>query len=88
MLDASSGYWQIDLEEESSKLCTFNTPWGRYCYTHLPFGIKTAGDISVEEMNKILKDLPGVNVIADDILIYGRTKEEHYVRLEAALKKS
>ena len=29
-LDASSGFWQLKLEEESSKLCTFNSPEGRY----------------------------------------------------------
>ena len=66
----------------------FNTPWGKYRYTHLPFGIKMAGDIFIEEMNKILKDLPGMNIIADVSLIYGRTKEERYVRLEAVLKKA
>ena len=27
--DATSGYWQLQLDEESSKLCTFNTPFGR-----------------------------------------------------------
>ena len=49
VLDANSGYWQIELDDGSSKLCTFNTPWGRYLYTRLHFGIKTAGDIFIEE---------------------------------------
>ena len=30
VLDATSGYWQVKLDETSSKLCTFNTPYGRY----------------------------------------------------------
>ena len=30
VLDATSGYWQVKLDEASSKLCTFNTPYGRY----------------------------------------------------------
>ena len=38
-LDASSGYWQLPVDEDSSKLLTFNTPWGRYRFTRLPFGI-------------------------------------------------
>ena len=29
-LDACSGYWQLPVDDESSKLLTFNTPWGRY----------------------------------------------------------
>jgi len=41
-LDASHGFWQIRLNSESSKYCTFNTPFGRYCFLHLPFGIKSA----------------------------------------------
>ena len=32
-LDAVTGFWQIRLEEASSKLCTFNTPYGRYRFT-------------------------------------------------------
>ena len=39
VLDATSGYWQVKLDEASSKLCTFNTPIGRYRFTRLPFGI-------------------------------------------------
>ena len=45
VLDATSGYWQVKLDEESSKLCTFNTPFGRYRFTRLPFGIKSAPEV-------------------------------------------
>ena len=41
-LDANHGYWQILLDEESRLLTTFNTPFGRYCYKRMPFGIKSA----------------------------------------------
>ena len=33
VLDATSGYWQVKLDEASSKSCTFNTPYGRYRFT-------------------------------------------------------
>ena len=88
VIDANCGYWQIELDDESSRLCTFNTPWGRYRYTRLPFGIKTAGDIFINEMDKILYGLPGVNVITDDILIYGNTINEHNIRLRSVLEKA
>ena len=42
-LDASSGYWQIKVDEESSKLLTFATLFGRYKYKRLLFGIHSAG---------------------------------------------
>ena len=41
-LDANSGFWQIPLSEESRLLTTFITPFGRYCFNKLPFGIASA----------------------------------------------
>ncbi|KAL7872233.1 hypothetical protein SRHO_G00072160 [Serrasalmus rhombeus] len=41
-LDATSGFWQIPLSEESSLLTTFITPFGRYAFNRLPFGISSA----------------------------------------------
>ena len=35
-LDASSGFWQIPLDEESSRLTTFSTPFGRFCSRRSP----------------------------------------------------
>ena len=41
-LDAASGFWQIPLDSECVKLTTFITPFGRYCFNRLPFGITSA----------------------------------------------
>ncbi len=38
-LDANSGFWQIPLSPASALLTTFFTPYGRYCFQRLPFGI-------------------------------------------------
>ncbi len=38
-LDANSGFWQIPLSPESIPLTTFITPFGRFCFHRLPFGI-------------------------------------------------
>ena len=38
-------------------------------------------------MNTILSDLSGVNVVTDDILVYGAAIQEHNIRLEAVLKR-
>lgn len=43
-LDAESGFYQIKLKEESMKLTTFITPFGRFMFTRLPFGINCAPD--------------------------------------------
>ena len=41
-LDTKSGYWQIPLSEDSRKFTTFVTPFGRYQFNCLPFGINSA----------------------------------------------
>ncbi|KAI8511855.1 hypothetical protein Bbelb_109550 [Branchiostoma belcheri] len=88
VVDARSGYWQVKLDEESSKLTTFNTVYGRYCFTRLPFGIHSAQEVFQKQMDKIFQELKGVEVIVDDILVHGRTEEEHNSRFRAMLQRA
>lgn len=73
-LDVASGFWQIKLTELSSKLCTMSTPYGRYRFIRMPFGIASAPEIFQAAMHRMLEGLPCVVVIMDDILLWGRTK--------------
>jgi hypothetical protein len=43
-LDAKAGYWQMSLSPESSYLTTFNSPFGRYSFLLVPFGLISAQD--------------------------------------------
>lgn len=45
VLDATSGYCQKKVDEESSLLTTFNTPFGRHRFTRMPFGIHSAQEV-------------------------------------------
>ena len=85
-LDVNSGFWQIPLDPESKLLTTFLTPFGRYCYNKLPFGISSAPEHFQRRMNNILTGLPGILCHVDDILVYGKDQTEHDTRLMAALK--
>ena len=67
---------QIKLDEESADLCTFNTPWGRYQFARLPFGINSASEVFQRINTESFGDIAGVHIIADDI-IAAATKEEH-----------
>ena len=87
ILDAKSGYWMVQLDEPSSKLCTFNTPFGRYRFLRLPFGVHSAQEVFQKKMEEVFEGLDGVEVIVDDVLIYGDTPEEHDQRLIAALER-
>ena len=76
-LDARSGYWSITLDDKSSTLTTFNTPFGRYRFLRLPFGFNLSQDIFQERMNMILENCPGTISIADDIGVFGKNQQEH-----------
>ena len=87
-LDANSGFWQIPLSPESAKLTTFITPYGRYCFHRLPFGISSAPEHFQRRMSDILTGLPGAVVcMMDDILIHGKTREEHDTHLRDVLNR-
>ena len=86
-LDANHGYWQVQLDEQSQLLTTFNTQFGRYCFLRMPFGIKSAQEVFQKRLSQQFGDLPGVETDIDDILVWGRNMEEHDKRLQAVLKR-
>ena len=69
VLDAKHGFWQVKLDKDSSKLVTFNTPFGRYSYTRLPFGIASAPEVFQNFMSHLFDDIEGVEVIVDDLVV-------------------
>ena len=75
-VDARSGYWNVKLSKESSYL-TFNTPFGRYRFLRLPFGLKSAQDVFQKRIDETFQDIPGIEIVAHDILIFSTTMEEH-----------
>lgn len=86
-LDASQGFWQIKLHENSTKYCTFNTPFGRYCFLRLPFGISSAPEVFHRTMEQIIEGIDGVRVYVDDIVLWGSTEDQHNERLKKVLER-
>ena len=70
-VDCSNGYWQVKLDDESSLLTTFNTPFRRFKWKRMPFGISPAREIFQQCLDQAIDDLEGVWTVADDILITG-----------------
>ena len=80
-VDANCSFWQIPLAKHSKHYTTFITPFGRYCFNKLPFGISSAPEHFQKQMNNILRGMAGVLCHMDDVLIFGSTQEEHDTRL-------
>ena len=59
------------LAEESRPLTHFLTPFGRYWFNKLPFGISSAPEHFQKQMNRLLEGLEGVVCQIDDILVHG-----------------
>ena len=72
----SSAYWQIPLDEESSKLLTFNTPFGRYRFLRMAFGIVSASDVCQEYVENMIEGIEYALNDQDDIIIWGSTHEQ------------
>ena len=85
-LDCSSGFWAIPLSEDCARLTTFITPFGRYCFKRLPFGISSAPEIFQRIMHELLRDIAGVTVYMDDIIVSGSSMSEHDSRLDVTLR--
>ena len=88
VVEANKGFFQIPLDEESKLLTAMSTPYGVYIFNVLAMGLSLASDVFEITIRDITKDLKGVINIADDILIYGNTVEEHDRNLLALLDRA
>ena len=86
-LDARSGYWSIKLTDKSSYLTTFNTPFGRYRFRRLPYGINCSQDLFIQQMDECLEGLTGVKVIVDDIVVFGKNGPDHDRNLDSLMQR-
>ena len=86
-LDANSGFWKILLAKESALLTTFITPFGRFCFNRLPFGITSVPEHFQIRMAEILQDIEGAVCLMGNVLVHGKSREEHDMRLMVVLQK-
>ena len=73
----SNGYWHCELDEASSLLTTFVTPYGRCRWLRLLFGTNVSSEIFQRKLNENLEGLKGVVCVADDILIFAISDADH-----------
>lgn len=88
VMDMKDGYLQVKLSQASSDLTTFNTPFGRYKFCRLAFGLSSAPEVYMRMNNEIFGDLPGIGIYFDDIIISGSTLLEHDRNLLNVLERA
>ena len=77
LCDAKDGFLQVKLSDKSSHPTTFWTPYGRYKWKWMSFGISTAPEEFQRRLSSTLKGFKGVSVVADDTLLCGKDQTEH-----------
>ena len=86
-LDLRQAYHQMEVTEASKKFLTINTHKGLFQYNRLVFGITSCPAIWQRAIDQVLQGIPGVQCILDDMIVSGKTDEEHLENLESVLKR-
>ena len=89
VVDMTSGYHQVDLEEESSEMCAFSTRKGHFQYTKLPMGLRGSGMTFQKMVTLLMAGMLHTEVLAylDDCILYGTSISQHLRTLEEVLSR-
>ena len=86
-LDLRAGYHHIPLHKSSIPKTTFNSPFGKYEYVKVPFGLAQVPAYFQELMTRILKEFDFAIAYLDDIIILSRRAEEHLSHIRKVFEK-
>ena len=86
-LDLRAGYNHIPLDKSLIPKTAFNSPFGKYEYVKVPFRLAQAPAYFQELMTRILKDFDFAIAYSDDIIIFGRTAEQHLSHIRKVFEK-
>ena len=86
-VDLRQAYLHLPMDEESMKLPTINTHKGLHQFTCLPFGVASSPAIWQRTIDQILQGLEGVQCILDDMIVTGKTEQEHLKNLDNVLSR-
>ena len=86
-IDLKWGFHQVELDEESRRVTTFAVLDRLFQYKRLAFGVSSAPELYQKLVRDLLKDLPGIQNAADDMVVHGRDRAEHDDRLHGLLQR-
>ena len=87
-IDLNKGFYQIPVLTEDKEKTAFCTPWGKYQFSRMPFGLRNGPAVFQRMMDKILhQDLEYSRVYIDDIVIFSQSWEQHCLHLSRVLER-
>ena len=86
-LDLRAGYHHIPLDKPSIQKTAFNSPFGKFEYVKVPFGLAQEPAYFQELMTGILKDFNFAIAYLDDIIIFRKTPLEHLLHIRMVFEK-
>ena len=86
-LDLCTGYHHIPLDKPSFPKTVFNSPFRKYEYVKVPFGLAQPPAYFQELMTSILKDFNFAIAYLDDIIIFSKTPQDHLSHIRKVFKK-
>lgn len=86
LVDAKNAFYHIQLDDESADLCTFITPFGRYRFLVMPFGLSCAPEVFQMAMDTLFENYPEINPYFDDIILHSETMNDHCKQLRTVLQ--
>ena len=76
-INLSDAYYQIELEEDAKEVCTINTSQGLFKMCRLSQGLKNSSSIFQNCIESTLKGIKGVVILQDEVLVYGKAKDQY-----------
>ena len=87
-LDLAKGFYQVPVKPEDQDKTAFITPWGKFCFLRMPFGLRNAPTTFQRLIDTALAGLEAYAVpYIDDILIYSESWEDHLEHVRVVLSK-
>ena len=86
-LDMNKGYYQVPMSKDSVDKTAFCTPWGKFAFRRMPFGLRNVPTTFQRYMDNTLVNLPHANSYIDDILVHSSSWSEHLIHIQEVLEQ-
>lgn len=88
VMDMKEAFYHIELDDKSADLCTFITPFGRFQFLRLPFGIVTAPEVFQKMAMVVFEGIDEVTVYFDYVIIATKNEKKHREILHKVIERA